>query len=47
MDILFVLIPLSLILVAGACWAFFCAVDAGQFEDLDSPGWDAIEEDQK
>ena len=47
MDILFVLIPLSLILVAGAFWAFFWAVDAGQFEDLDSPGWDAIEEDQK
>lgn len=44
MDILFVLIPLSLVLVAGGCWAFFWAVDAGQFDDLDSPGWDALEE---
>lgn len=43
MDILFVLIPLSLVLVAGGCWAFFWAVDSGQFDDLDSPGWDAIE----
>ena len=42
MDILFVLIPLSLVLVAGGCWAFFWAVDSGQFDDLDSPGWDAL-----
>lgn len=44
MSILFVMIPLSLILVAGGCWAFFWAVDAGQFDDLDSPGWDALEQ---
>jgi cbb3-type cytochrome oxidase maturation protein len=31
----------SLILVACGCWAFFWAVDSGQFDDLDSPGWDA------
>lgn len=43
MEILFVLIPLSLILVAGGCWAFFWAVDSGQFDDLDSPGWDAVD----
>jgi cbb3-type cytochrome oxidase maturation protein len=44
MDILFVLIPLSLILVIGGCWAFFWAVDAGQFEDLDSASWDVLNE---
>jgi cbb3-type cytochrome oxidase maturation protein len=42
MDILFILIPLSLLLVLFAGWAFFWAVDAGQFDDLDSPGWDAL-----
>ena len=42
MNILFILIPLSLTLVALGCWAFFWAVDTGQFDDLDSPGWDAL-----
>jgi cbb3-type cytochrome oxidase maturation protein len=45
MDILLILIPLSLVLVAFGCWAFFWAVDAGQFDDLDSPGWDVLRDD--
>jgi cbb3-type cytochrome oxidase maturation protein len=47
MPILWVLIPLSLLLVACACWAFFWAVDAGQFDDLDSPGWDALRDEEE
>lgn len=35
MNILFVLIPLSLVLLGVAVWALFWAVDTGQFEDLD------------
>ena len=35
MNILFVLIPLSLILLGVAVWSFFWAVDSGQFENLD------------
>lgn len=42
MSILFVLIPLSLILVVAAGWAFFWAVGSGQFDDLDSPAWDVL-----
>lgn len=42
MSILFVLIPLSLVLVAFAGWGFFWAVNTGQFDDLESPGWDAL-----
>jgi cbb3-type cytochrome oxidase maturation protein len=34
-NILFVLIPLSLVLLGVAIWALFWAVDSGQFEDLD------------
>jgi cbb3-type cytochrome oxidase maturation protein len=45
MSILFVLVPLSLILVACGCWAFFWAVDRGQFDDLVTPGWSVLEED--
>ncbi len=39
MEILFVLIPLSLILLGIAVWAFFWAVRSGQFDDLDSPAY--------
>jgi cbb3-type cytochrome oxidase maturation protein len=45
MDILFILIPLTLLLVVFGCWAFFWAVDAGQFDDLDAPAWDAVNDD--
>ena len=37
MNILFALIPLSLLLLAAAVWAFFWAVRSGQFDDLDTP----------
>ena len=37
MSILYLLIPLSLILLAFATWAFFWAVKSGQFDDLEGP----------
>ena len=37
MNIIFVLIPLSLVLVALAVWAFFWSVNHSQFDDLDTP----------
>ena len=37
MSILFVLIPLGLVLVGFGAWAFFWAVNNGQFDDLDTP----------
>ncbi|HZF26045.1 MAG TPA: cbb3-type cytochrome oxidase assembly protein CcoS [Steroidobacteraceae bacterium] len=46
MYILFVLIPLSLVFVAGAVWAFFWAAESGQFDDLQSAGWDILLEDE-
>lgn len=47
MNILLVLVPVSLILVGAALYAFFWAVDSGQFDDLDTPGFAAIDEDTK
>ncbi len=35
MSILFVLIPLAMLLLGIAIWAFLWAVDHDQFEDLD------------
>ena len=42
MSILYVLIPLGLVLVALGAWAFFWAVGSGQFDDLDTPGWSVL-----
>ena len=45
MNILLVLVPISLLLIGLAVWAFFWAVDSGQFDDLDTPGFRALDED--
>jgi len=37
-SILYLLIPLGLVLLVLALWAFFWAVREGQFDDLDTPG---------
>lgn len=37
MDIIYVLVPLSLLLLAIAIGIFFWAVKSGQFDDMDSP----------
>ncbi|HNP62923.1 MAG TPA: cbb3-type cytochrome oxidase assembly protein CcoS [Woeseiaceae bacterium] len=45
MSILFLLIPLGLLLLGFAIWAFFWAVGAGQFDDLDTPAWSVVMDD--
>ena len=47
MSILYLLIPLSLVLVALALWAFFWAVRAGQFDDLASPATAILLDDDR
>jgi len=37
MTIVLLLIPLSLVLVTCAVWAFFWGVNHAQFDDLDTP----------
>ena len=48
MNIIFVLIPLGLVLLGVAIWAFLWAVGSGQFDDLDSPAYSILmdEEDE-
>jgi cbb3-type cytochrome oxidase maturation protein len=46
-SILFLLIPLGLLLLGLAIWAFFWAVGSGQFDDLDSPAWSVVMDDDK
>ncbi len=45
MDILFVLVPLSLILVALAVIVFLWMSENGQFEDLDGPAHQILMDD--
>jgi len=45
MNILLFLIPLSLLLLVAAGWAFVWAVKRGQFEDLDTPAIDILRND--
>jgi cbb3-type cytochrome oxidase maturation protein len=42
MNILLLLIPISLVLLGVAVWAFVWAVRRGQFDDLDTPALDVL-----
>ena len=45
MEIIYLLIPLSIVLLGAAIWAFFWAVKNGQFDDLESPGSQIFDDD--
>lgn len=42
MEILFVLVPVSILLIGAAIWAFIWAVNSGQFEDLERHGYEIL-----
>lgn len=45
MTILLLLIPLSLVLLVVAIWAFWRAVKGGQFDDLETPAIDILRDE--
>ncbi|HEX2334694.1 MAG TPA: cbb3-type cytochrome oxidase assembly protein CcoS, partial [Burkholderiales bacterium] len=45
MESLYLLVPLSVALVFVIGWAFWRALDSGQFDDLERPGHDVIADD--
>jgi len=45
MSILYALVPMALLLCLLAVWAFFWAVNGGQFEELDSAADSPLEDD--
>ena len=47
MDILFLLIPLSVVLVFVIGAVFWLALKGGQFDDLESPGFNVVLDDDK
>jgi cbb3-type cytochrome oxidase maturation protein len=44
-SIIYVLVPLGLVLVGAAIWAFFWAVENEQFDDLDTPALRILADD--
>ncbi|MCP1674653.1 cbb3-type cytochrome oxidase maturation protein [Natronocella acetinitrilica] len=42
MNIIYVSIPISLILLGVGIWFFFWAVRSGQYDDLDSPAYSIL-----
>lgn len=47
MDILYLLIPLSLVLVFVIAAVFWWSLKSGQFEDLEGPGYRILMDDDK
>jgi len=45
MNILFLLIPISLIIMGIAIWVFLWAIRSGQFEDLEGPAYRILMDD--
>ena len=45
MSILYLMIPMGILILIGALWAFFWAVDSDQFDDLESPAWRILLDD--
>ncbi|TRZ98166.1 MAG: cbb3-type cytochrome oxidase assembly protein CcoS [Rhodocyclaceae bacterium] len=47
MDILYLLIPLSLVLVFVIAGLFWWSLKSGQYEDLEGPGYRVLMDDDK
>ena len=47
MSILYLLIPLGLVLLGVAIWAFMWAVRSGQFDDLEGPAHRILMDDDE
>lgn len=47
MEALYLLIPLSIVIVFIAIWVFFRASDSGQFDDLVGPALRILQDDDQ
>lgn len=47
MEALYLLIPISVLIVFVALWIFFAASDDGQFDDLVGPGLRVLQDDDR
>lgn len=42
MDVLYLLIPISLIFVAIVAWVFIWSVKSGQYDDMEGPAYEIL-----
>lgn len=47
MSVLYIVLPIALVLAAGGVAAFVWAVRKGQYDDLDTPSYRAIFDDEE
>ena len=47
MNVILLLIPLSIVLLAAGVGALFWAIDHAQFDDLETPGLMPLADDQR
>lgn len=47
MEALYLLVPISILIVFIAIWIFFRASDSGQFDDLVGPGMRILQDDDR
>ncbi|MCP4407638.1 MAG: cbb3-type cytochrome oxidase assembly protein CcoS [Gammaproteobacteria bacterium] len=47
MEVIFLLIPLVLLLVAFVVWAFWWAIRSGQFDDMEGPAHRILMDDEQ
>ena len=46
MSVIFVVLPLALVIVGAAVWAYVWAAKHGQFDDMDTPALRVLREDE-
>jgi len=47
MSVIFVVLPLALIIVGAALWAYVWAAREGQFDDMDTPALRMLRDEEK
>lgn len=47
MEIIYFLIPVSLVFLVGGIWLFFWAVKSNQFEDMEGPAHRILQDDRE
>lgn len=45
MSVIFLVLPLALLIVAAAVWAFVWATRRGQYDDLETPAIRAVQDE--
>ena len=46
MSVLYIMLPVALLIASGAVWAFIIAARAGQMDDLETPAYRMLVDDE-